>query len=261
MPSTTRPAYTPGTDVVDITAPGGIDALLAFHRATFGDARLDAAAGDTAAADQAAGTGASGAQGDATTQPGDAAASAAAGGATADAGKGGDNLPDDPAALKAMIGDLRKEAASSRVNAKQQAAEEARQQLVTDLGKALGLVKDDGAAPTAEQLTAQVTEAQQAARQSAVELAVYKAASPHQGDPLALLDSRAFLAKVADLDPAAADFQTKVSDAIKTAVTENPKLKAAPVVATSAVDHAAGGTGAPRTPKPLDQAVAGSYTS
>ena len=34
--------YRPGTDVIDITAPGGIAALLAFHRAHFGDARMDA---------------------------------------------------------------------------------------------------------------------------------------------------------------------------------------------------------------------------
>ena len=27
---------------IDITAPGGIDALLAFHRATFGDAQMNA---------------------------------------------------------------------------------------------------------------------------------------------------------------------------------------------------------------------------
>lgn len=33
--------YRPGTQSVDITAPGGIDALLDFHRATFGDARME----------------------------------------------------------------------------------------------------------------------------------------------------------------------------------------------------------------------------
>lgn len=47
-----KPTYTPGTSVVDITAPGGIEALLAFHRATFGDARMEA--GDDAAAQAAA---------------------------------------------------------------------------------------------------------------------------------------------------------------------------------------------------------------
>lgn len=38
-----RALYTPGTDSIDITAPGGIDRLLDFHRATFGDARMEAA--------------------------------------------------------------------------------------------------------------------------------------------------------------------------------------------------------------------------
>jgi hypothetical protein len=34
--------YTPGTATIDITAPGGIDALLDFHRRTFGDAVMRA---------------------------------------------------------------------------------------------------------------------------------------------------------------------------------------------------------------------------
>lgn len=42
--------YTPGTVSIDITAPGGIDRLLAFHRATFGDARMEASGDDAAAA-------------------------------------------------------------------------------------------------------------------------------------------------------------------------------------------------------------------
>lgn len=45
--------YKPGTDVIDIAAPGGIDALLAFHRRTFGDAVMEAdpPAGDPPAGD------------------------------------------------------------------------------------------------------------------------------------------------------------------------------------------------------------------
>src|SRR5690606_35142158 len=111
----------------------------------------------------------------------------------------GEGLPDDPDALKAMIADLRKENAASRTNAKAQAADEARQALVQELGKALGLVKDGEDAPKPEELTAQVQAAQQAAREAAIELAVFKAAPTHQGDPNALLDSRTFLEKVAAL--------------------------------------------------------------
>lgn len=41
MSAPTR-AYTPGTDVVDITAPGGIEALIEFHRVNFGEALMRA---------------------------------------------------------------------------------------------------------------------------------------------------------------------------------------------------------------------------
>ncbi|WP_053071742.1 hypothetical protein [Cellulomonas sp. A375-1] len=231
-------SYVPGSSVVDMTAPDFVAQLLAFHRATFGDAVMEA-------------TGDAGATGQATGTPGEQQAAAAAGvqpasqaaAATDQTGaQGGETLPDDPAALKAEIARLRRENASSRTNAKATAAQEARDALVQDLGKALGLVTDGNAAPTADQLATQVQAAQQQARQAAVELAVYRAAGTHQGDPAALLDSRAFLAKVADLDPTAEDFTSKVDAAIKDAVAQNPKLKTALVAGSSSVDHT-GGTG------------------
>lgn len=189
------------------------------------------------------------------------ATSATAAATAADAaGQGGDNLPDDPAVLKGMIADLRRENGSARTNAKAQAADEARTALVQELGKALGLVKDGEQAPKPEELTAQVQAAQQAARAAQVELAVHRAASTHKADPSALLDSRAFLAKVADLDPTADDFGEKVTAAIKQAVTDNPKLLAAQAAGASSVDHAGGsGEARTRTPKPLADAVAGHY--
>lgn len=151
---------------------------------------------------------------------------------------------DDPAKAKSEIERLRRENASARTTAKQTAADEARTALVQDLGKALGLVKDGDSAPTPEQLTEQATAARDEARVARVELAVYQRAAAHQGDPAALLDSRAFLAKVADLDPTADDFGATVDAAITAAIDTNPKLKAAPVQASgpSSVDHA-GGTG------------------
>jgi hypothetical protein len=60
-----------------------------------------------------------------------------------------------------------------------------------------------------------------------VELAVYRGASKHGADPDALTDSRAFLRSIADLDPADEGFSKAVNAAIKAAVTDNPKLKAA----------------------------------
>jgi len=152
----------------------------------------------------------------------------------------GDGLPDDPTALKAEIARLRRENGAERTNAKTAAATEARDAVLQEFGKALGFIKEGDGALTTEQLTTEATAAKQEARQAAIELAVYRTASKHQGDPDALLDSRTFLAKVAALDPKAEDFTTKVADAIKTAVDENSKLKAAQVARRSSVDTAGG---------------------
>src|SRR5690606_34655657 len=107
----------------------------------------------TAAGDQGANSG----QGDQTaTGAGNGAQNATSATGTAPttdaAGQGGDNLPDDPAVLKGMIADLRRENGSARTNAKAQAADEARTALVHELGKALGLVKDGEQAPKPEEL-------------------------------------------------------------------------------------------------------------
>ncbi len=184
-------------------------------------------------------------------------------GESGDSGKGS-GLPDDPEQLKAMIADLRREAGASRVNAKQQAADEARNALAQEIGKALGLVKDDtDTGPKPEELTAQVQAAQAQAREAAVQLAVYRTAAKHDGDPDALLDSRTFLKAVADLDPSAGDFGTKVDQAIKAAVDTNPKLKASQAGAHRSGQDFTGGTGEGRvrTPKSLTDAVATRYGS
>ncbi|MFF2621293.1 hypothetical protein [Oerskovia jenensis] len=161
-----------------------------------------------------------------------------------------------PTGAQTLIASLRKEAGDSRVHAKQTAATEAREALLKDLG----LVKDGEAAPDPAKLAQDLTAAQDAARLASVELAVHRAASTHRADPSALLDSRAFLAKVTDLDPTAADFATLVDAAIKAATTENPKLLAAQAAGASSVDHAGGsGETRTRTPKSLADAVAGHY--
>jgi hypothetical protein len=145
----------------------------------------------------------------------------------------------DPEKARAEIEKLRRENGAARTNAKQQAADDARAELAQTIGKALGLVQGDEA-PTVEQLTQTLGSTTDELRLAKVELAVHKAAPTHQGDANALLDSRAFLAKVADLDPAAADFQTLVNAAIEKALAENPKLKAVQATGASAVDHAGG---------------------
>ncbi|WP_406200132.1 hypothetical protein OG331_25190 [Streptomyces sp. NBC_01017] len=119
------------------------------------------------------------------------------------------------------------DAGKARTNAKKAAADEARTQIVQELGKALGLVKDDkDTPPDPAALTAQIEKATAAHRETAVELAVYRGASKHGADPDALTDSRAFLKSIADLDPSDEEFAKKVNAAIKKAVDDNPKLKA-----------------------------------
>ncbi|MES9554784.1 MULTISPECIES: hypothetical protein [unclassified Streptomyces] len=134
----------------------------------------------------------------------------------------------DPAAtiarLESELAAARKDAGRSRVTAKQQAADDARAQLAQEIGRALGLVPGD-TPPDPAQLTQQLTESQAQARQTAVELAVYRTARAAGADPDALLDSRAFAASLADIDPTDAD---AVTDAVKAAVQANPKLASAP---------------------------------
>ncbi|MYR45081.1 hypothetical protein [Streptomyces sp. SID5910] len=120
------------------------------------------------------------------------------------------------------------EAAKARTSAKKAAADEARTEIVQELGKALGLIKDDkDAPPDPAALTAQIEKATAAHRETAVELAIYRSAGKHGADPDALTDSRAFLSSIKDLDPNDEGFAKAVSAAIKTAVADNPKLKAA----------------------------------
>ncbi|MFC8491786.1 hypothetical protein ACFUJU_13485 [Streptomyces sp. NPDC057235] len=169
-------------------------------------------------------------------------------------GKSGDDPAAQVARLTKELEDARKDAGKARTEAKRQAAEEAKASLVQELGKALGLVKDDdkdAAPPDPAKLTAEIERATAAHRQTATELAVFKGASKHGADPDSLTDSRAFMSKLAKLDPNADDFNKKVGEAIKTAVADNPKLKAAgQVSAASASGEFTGGTGEPDTNGP-----------
>lgn len=142
-----------------------------------------------------------------------AAASTAAGGV--------ESLPDW---AQAEMRKLRAEAASSRVSAKETAAEEARKSLLAELSKALGV---GGDAPTdPEKLKADLEKTTAERRSTLVELAVVRSAGKLGADAEALLDSRGFLSKLGKLDPAADDFATLVQDEIAAAVKDNPRLSA-----------------------------------
>lgn len=128
-----------------------------------------------------------------------------------------------PEQMRQIITNLRAENARDRTTARDNAAQQARDEVVQSIGQALGLVDGDNT-PDAEQLTSQLTEQTNTAKQAQLELAVYKAAAdPDLGaDAAALLDSRSFLEKVAELDPTKTD---DITSAIKEAVKDNPRLQ------------------------------------
>lgn len=104
------------------------------------------------------------------------------------------------------------------------AADTAKAELAQSIGKALGLVQDETVDPV--KLTEQLTSVGAENRQVKTELAVFHAASAVGADAAALLDSRGFMAKLADVDPTDA---AAIATVIAEAVTANPALvKAAP---------------------------------
>jgi len=155
---------------------------------------------------------------------------------------GPDGQPWDPARAETLIANLRQEIAT--LKGKQGSQEPAPQQPEPDAGQA----PDDD---TAEQLRAATTQ-----------LAVYQHAGKHGANPTALTDSMSFMDKVAKLDPAAADYTTKLGDAIKKAVTDHPHYASgqAPGGSPRGGSDGTGRPGAPNRPRGINGAVSAHYS-
>ena len=230
---------------IDPTAPGGIEALMAFHRKTFGDAQMNANAGDNG---ESGGTGDNGVN---TTEQG-APNGGQATPSTPPAEQ--NNTPAEwdgkieslPPAAQKIITDLRKEAGDERVAKKQLDA----------IAKALNPEAGENEKPDASNLAKQLAEREAEAKQAQIELAVFKNAGAHGADASALLDSRAFLAKVADIDPTNSK---AIADAIGEAVTNNPKLKAVLAAGSSTADGAGGSGEKAKRHLSLGEALAEHY--
>jgi hypothetical protein len=158
-----------------------------------------------------------------------------------------------------IIKDANAEAAKSRTTAKENAAKEAREQLLKDLGLLKPDETPDPAKLAAElgEKDSRLAELAASARTQAIELAAYKAAGKHDANPAALLDSRSFLKSVGGLDPSASDFATKLDDAIKAAVESNTQLRTGQAPRRGGGDFP-GGPGTTGRPTSLGQAVAAS---
>lgn len=248
------PQHVALTRPIDLTAPGAIEQLLAFHRQTFGDARMEEGAGGDGNGAPPAGDGQPPAgQQPAPTPPAGDQPPAPAPPATEWDGK----VESLPEGAQKMIRDLRAESAERRT--KLTATEQAQQDAIRALAKAAGieLPGSDGdgtpdPAQLAEQLASEQTTTKNLQREHQVLLSAITAGADHKR----LLDSRSFLAKVADLDPAAEDFPTSVDSAIKQALTDDPTLKAGRVPGTSSVDHPGGSGEGPAKPTTLGDAIA-----
>ena len=145
------------------------------------------------------------------------------------------NVEQLPPWAQKLIRDGRTEAASNRAKAKENAdaldaLKQQSQKQLDGIAQALGL-KPEQATPEqimAERDAANATAASAAAqaRQSQVELAVFRAAAQSGANGSALLDSRMFVAGLDGLDPSSPDFGQQVADKISAAVDANPAWKA-----------------------------------
>jgi hypothetical protein len=212
---------------INIAAPGGLDALFAYHRARFGDARMMSEVPPEGAGGASTGTppppsppSPPGTPGTTPAPPPDAATPPA-------------RVEDLPDWAQREIRDARKEAGDNRA-AKNTAVQE-RQAMLDGIAKALGLKAED-APPDPAVLQQTVTQREERisalesdVRVRDVELTAFRSASQLGADAAALLDSRTFVAELARLDPAADDFAKQVEGAIKKAVDANPKFRAAPI--------------------------------
>ncbi|MFC8704088.1 hypothetical protein ACFUIV_18130 [Streptomyces anulatus] len=141
----------------------------------------------------------------------------------------------DPARFEKLVENLRGDVAAEKAKreALEQKAKNDQDALMKRVATAFGLETDEAKPPTPEELAQQLDEARgetkesrAQARQTQVELAVYKTAGTHGGDPDALLDSRSFANAIAKLDPADTGFDEAVGKAVKAAVDSNKKLAA-----------------------------------
>lgn len=121
-----------------------------------------------------------------------------------------------PEDVKSALDDSRKWESRAKGN-------KAKADQLDELVKLITGQEDDGADP--DKLKGALTAAQRETRVTKVENAVLKRAGKHEANATLLVDSRTFMDSVADLDPAADDFTSKLDDAIKKAVADNEALK------------------------------------
>ena len=147
----------------------------------------------------------------------------------------------DQATLARMIRDLRKENASQRTRrteAEKQADAQV-QDAIKAAAVAAGLIKADepeAKAPSVDELTRGLTDAQSALREAKAEATVLRVGAKTGANVDALMDRVSFTKTLNALDPTTADYAAKVQEAITAALEADPSLKTAPAAGTGGPD-------------------------
>jgi hypothetical protein len=222
---------------IDPYAPGGIDALLAHHRLTFGDATMSVAPGEAPAP---AGEPAAPAPAPAPVAP-----------VTAPVEPAPENVADLPAWAQKIITDTRAEAAANRTG------KSTVEQQLAAITKALN--PDAGTdAPDPEALATQIAAKDATIRTLTIDNALGAALTANQASPLTasvLRGQDAFK----DLDPTAPDFQAKLDAVVKEAVTKHPELKTVQAAGASGANFPGGSGESAKKETTLAGAVANHY--
>lgn len=166
---------------------------------------------------------------------------------------GPDGQPLDPARLQRLVENLREEnrqlkqrggAGGQQGTGNQQGQGQASGQQQNQQGQA-------GQAPATDDATAAKL------RDQAAQLAVFKHAGRHHGDPVMLTDSMSFMSQLRDLDPDAPDYDTKVTDLLKKHLDKNPHHRTGQ--APRGGSDGTGRPGATQQPKGLGGALRAHY--
>ncbi|MGW4769870.1 hypothetical protein ACWEO2_17720 [Nocardia sp. NPDC004278] len=162
----------------------------------------------------------------------------------------GETEGQDPVQLSAVIAELRRDLDSARTGtsaAVEEAAQQARDAMVQEIGRALGLVADENTDP--EQVIAELTDRASASdrrlRDYRIKDAIAAAADTHHGDHKLLVPYLRGTGSLDELDPDATDFTTRVDALVADAITANPKLANTPAVARSGGEFSAGNSTPP----------------
>lgn len=229
---------------IDLTAPGGLEALFAFRRAQFGDATMSVAPAEGAPAGPPAGAPA------AVVAPVVTPATVAP--VVAPPAAAAEKVEDLPDWAQKIIRDTRDEAAANRTG------KTTVEQQLAALTKILNPEAAAGEAPDPAALATQLAAKDETIRTLTIDNALAASLTTNQASPLTasvLRGENAFK----DLDPAAPDFQAKLDAVVKEAVTKHPELKTVQAAGASGANFSGGSGESAKKETTLAGAVANHY--